>query len=207
MSRSAYDQWASIYDAVYSYVRDDIPFYVKEALDSGGDVLELGCGTGRVTIPIAQAGINIVGLDFSEAMLDIARSKAEGLPGNSGELSLQLGDMRDFDLGRQFSLIIIPFRGFLSLLSVEDEISTLREIRRHLLPDGRLVGREYIARNPRRADRRPGSFKVNINTGKWADFACDAKGGDVVSLAAYLSGAGQAEAARALADMLGLRHD
>ncbi|MCH7625098.1 MAG: class I SAM-dependent methyltransferase [Chloroflexi bacterium] len=144
MSRSAYDQWASIYDAVYSYVRDDIPFYVKEALDSGGDVLELGCGTGRVTIPIAQAGVNIVGLDFSEAMLDIARSKAEGLPGNSGELSLQLGDMRDFDLGRQFSLIIIPFRGFLSLLSVEDEISTLREIRRHLLPDGRLVFNIFV---------------------------------------------------------------
>lgn len=76
------------------------------------------------------------------------------------------------------------------------------------LPDGRLVGREYEARNPRRADRRPGSFKVNVNTGKWADFACDAKGGDVVSLAAYLSGTGQAEAARALAGMLGVRgHD
>ena len=75
------------------------------------------------------------------------------------------------------------------------------------LPNGRLVGHEFEARNPRRADRRPGSFRVNVTTGKWADFACDAKGGDVVSLAAYLSGTGQAEAARALGAILGLRHD
>ena len=68
MSPSAYDQWASIYDSVYSYVRDDIPFYVKQALDSGGDVLELGCGTGRVTIPIAEAGVDIVGLDLDHAL-------------------------------------------------------------------------------------------------------------------------------------------
>ncbi len=87
-------------------------------------------------------------------------------------------------------------------------LASLPTLLRRWLPDGRQVGREYVARNPRRADRRPGSFKVNVNTGKWADFACDAKGGDVVSLAAYLTGAGQAEAARALAEMLGVRsHD
>ena len=86
-------------------------------------------------------------------------------------------------------------------------LASLMALLRRWLPDGRLVGREYIARTPRRADKRPGSFKVNINTGKWADFAKDDKGGDVVSLAAYLSGTGQVEAARALADMLGLRHD
>ncbi len=74
------------------------------------------------------------------------------------------------------------------------------------LPDGRVVGREYEARNPTRADRRPGSFRINVSSGKWADFATGDKGGDLVSLAAYLSGTGQAEAARALADMLGVRH-
>ncbi len=74
------------------------------------------------------------------------------------------------------------------------------------LPDGRLVGREYTARNPTRADMRLGSFRNNVNSGRWADFATGDKGGDVVSLAAYLSGTGQAEAARALADMLGVRH-
>ena len=86
-------------------------------------------------------------------------------------------------------------------------LASLPALLRRWLPDGRLVGREYTARNPSRADRRPGSFKVNVNTGRWADLATDDAGGDVVSLAAYLSGTGQAEAARALAEMLGVRHD
>ncbi len=87
-------------------------------------------------------------------------------------------------------------------------LASLPALLRRWLPDGRLVGREFTARNPRRADRRPGSFKVNVSTGKWADFATGDKGGDVVSLAAYLSGTGQADAARALADLLGVhRHD
>jgi hypothetical protein len=72
------------------------------------------------------------------------------------------------------------------------------------LPGGRFDGNEYIALNPRRADRRPGSFKVNIRTGKWADFACDVTGGDAVSLAAYLSGLSQSDAARRLQATLGL---
>ena len=74
------------------------------------------------------------------------------------------------------------------------------------LPDGRRRGREYIARNPLRADRHAGSFSVNLSTGRWADFAVGARGSDPVSLAAYLSGLGQAEAARRLADMLGVHH-
>jgi hypothetical protein len=73
------------------------------------------------------------------------------------------------------------------------------------LPDGRREGCEWTARNPTRADRRPGSFRVNIRTGRWADFACGAKGGDVVSLAAYLSGTSQVEGARRLGVMLGLK--
>ena len=85
-------------------------------------------------------------------------------------------------------------------------LASLPALLRRWLPDGRQVGREFVARNPRRADKRAGSFKVNTRTGRWADFATGDAGGDVVSLAAYLSGAGQAEAARALADMLGVRH-
>ncbi len=73
------------------------------------------------------------------------------------------------------------------------------------LPGGRQVGHEFVVRNPKRADKRPGSFRINVRTGKWADFATGDAGGDVVSLAAYLSGAGQAEAARSLADMLRVR--
>ncbi len=84
-------------------------------------------------------------------------------------------------------------------------LASLSALLRRWLPDGRLLGHEYTACNPTREDRQPGSFRINVNSGKWADFATGDKGGDVVSLAA--NGTGQAEAARALADMLGLRHD
>ena len=73
------------------------------------------------------------------------------------------------------------------------------------LPDGRREGNEWVARNPTRADTRPGSFKINLRTGKWADFATGHKGGDAISLAAHLHGLTQVEAARKLAAMLGLR--
>lgn len=72
------------------------------------------------------------------------------------------------------------------------------------LPDGRREGREWVARNPRRPDRRLGSFRINLDTGRWADFATGDKGGDVISLAAYLGHLNQAQAAIALADMLGV---
>jgi hypothetical protein len=86
-------------------------------------------------------------------------------------------------------------------------LASLPALLRRWLPSGRLVGREYEARNPTRADRRTGSFRVNVSTGKWADFATGDVGGDVISLAAYLAGTSQAEAARALANMLRVRHD
>ena len=72
------------------------------------------------------------------------------------------------------------------------------------MPGGKRIGREYVTLNPTRADRRAGSFKINLQTGRWADFATGDKGGDAVSLAAYLFGLRQSEAARRLADALGL---
>jgi len=72
------------------------------------------------------------------------------------------------------------------------------------LPDGRKQGHEWVARNPRRNDREPGSFKVNLHTGRWSDFATNDRGGDPVSLAAYLFGLSQRDAAEQLAKMLGL---
>ena len=144
MSESSYDEWAEVYDSVYSYVTEDIPFYVDEARRSGGPVLELGCGTGRVAIPIAQAGVNIVGLDFSPAMLRVARGKAAGLTGTGRPLTLVEGDMRDISLDQRFSLVIIPFRGFLALLTVDDQIQALDSIRRHLATDGRLIFSVFV---------------------------------------------------------------
>jgi hypothetical protein len=85
--------------------------------------------------------------------------------------------------------------------------ATLRELPRLLarwLPDGRLIGREWTARNPRRADRHPGSFRVNLRSGRWADFATADRGGDPVSLAAFLFGLSQVDAACRLAAMLGV---
>ncbi len=75
------------------------------------------------------------------------------------------------------------------------------------LPDGELIGHEWVARNPRRNDRHPGSFKINVMTGRWADFATGDAGGDPISLLAYLRGLSQHEAARLLAHELRCRND
>ena len=83
-------------------------------------------------------------------------------------------------------------------------LAVLPGLLRRWLPDGRLAGREFVARNPRRNDTKPGSFSINVSTGRWADFASGDKGGDALSLAAYLFDLSQAEAARRLADMLGV---
>ena len=85
-------------------------------------------------------------------------------------------------------------------------LARLPDLVRTWLPGGRVNGREYVARNPLRTDRRLGSFSINLHTGKWGDFAIGVHGGDVVSLFAYLKGIGQGEAARYLADLLGVGH-
>ena len=139
-----FDSWADIYDSVYSYVRADIPFYVELAREAGGPVLELGCGTGRVALPIAEAGAEIVGIDSSEAMLAVARHKAEARPALGDKLTLLRGDMRDLSLGRRFGLVIIPFGGFLSLLTVEDQMKTLNGIKQHLSPRGTLAFNIFV---------------------------------------------------------------
>lgn len=71
-------------------------------------------------------------------------------------------------------------------------------------PDGKREAGEWVARNPRRTDRKPGSFKINLTSGKWGDWSTGNKGGDLISLAAYLFGLNQAEAAKRVAEMMGL---
>lgn len=82
-------------------------------------------------------------------------------------------------------------------------IDALPWLLEHWLPGGRVVGAEYIVRNPTRADRHPGSFKINIHTGAWADFATDERGGDPIALHAYLTDQSQAAAAHAIVQLLG----
>ena len=137
MDISPYDAWADIYDSVFSYVNEDIPFYVDEAVRSGGPVVELGCGTGRVALQIALGGIDVVGLDSSSLMIKKARQKAEQK--GVSNLKLVQADMIDFKFDDKFPLAIVPFRGLLSLLSVEDTERTLLNIRRHLTPGGKLI--------------------------------------------------------------------
>jgi hypothetical protein len=96
-------------------------------------------------------------------------------------------------------------RGRIDFRKVSSEAAARAEtILRRWLPDGHREGLEWVARNPRRDDRRAGSFKVNLRTGAWGDFATGDKGGDLVSLAAFLFGLTQAEAAKRVADMLGI---
>lgn len=139
-----YDQYAFISD-LYDYVapyrsRSDIGFFVDGAQASRGPVLELGCGTGRVLIPVARAGIEIVGLDLSPRMLQVCRTRLQNeLESVGSRIRLVQGDMRDFELEKRFNLITLPFRPFQHLIRVGDQLSCLRSIHRHLADGGHLV--------------------------------------------------------------------
>ncbi|MFN0147497.1 MAG: class I SAM-dependent methyltransferase, partial [Dehalococcoidia bacterium] len=103
-------------------------------------VLELGCGTGRVTLPMAEAGFEVVGLDLSAGMLAEAERKLADMDEDvRRRVQFIQGDMADFDLGRLFALVVIPFRAFQLLLTTDDERRCLDCVRRHLRPGGRLV--------------------------------------------------------------------
>ncbi len=132
------DAWADLYDRVHT-LKEDIPFWVREAKSCGGPVLELGCGTGRVAIPVAQAGVQITGVDNSPDMLSRARDKARRLGLAGDTLKFRLGDMRDFRLRQKFPLVIVPFRSFQLLLSVADQRQALENVKRHLTSEGRLI--------------------------------------------------------------------
>lgn len=133
---SAYDELGSAYDAWCRSVTEDIDFYVDLALRSGGPVLEIGIGSGRVAVPTALAGVEVVGVDTSPAMLDLARAKAAA---HGLELDLRLGDMRDLpDLGR-FPLITVPFRALLHLRDDGERLAVLSGLRRRLRPGGTLA--------------------------------------------------------------------
>ena len=135
-----FDLWAEWYDVYYSTVPEvETSFYVDLAVDSGGPVLEIGVGTGRIAIPTASAGVDVTGLDLNQAMLDRAGAKLErGLP-VAGALAFVKADMREFDLGKLFPLVTIPSNTLLLALTQEDQLRTLKCAARHLEPEGRLV--------------------------------------------------------------------
>lgn len=132
---------AEFYDEVVPYrERQDVGLFVELAKESGGAVLEMGCGTGRVLIPTARAGIEIVGLDLSDAMLGICRQNLLAEPQEvRDKVQLAQGDMCTFDAGRVFNLVTIPFRPYQHLATVDDQMRCLINAHRHLRVGGRLV--------------------------------------------------------------------
>jgi SAM-dependent methyltransferase len=103
---------------------------------ASGPVLELGCGTGQLIVPIAQRGVDVTGLDLSPAMLEHARAGAE----RAGvEVEWVEGDMRDFDLARQFDLVFVGSNSLSHLHDLESQRKFFAAVRRHLTPRGRLV--------------------------------------------------------------------
>jgi SAM-dependent methyltransferase len=131
---------AAFYDRHFTGLEGDVEFYLEEALRAKGSVLELGCGTGRMLIPFAQAGIRVTGLDRSAAMLDIARAQLDQLDAPTRHrIRLVEGDMRDFTLGRRFKLVLMPYRTFMHLMTPEDQVYALMCIRNHMAASGRLA--------------------------------------------------------------------
>ena len=143
MTSALYDSFIADYYDESPVVKgrlQDVAFYRDAAREFGDPVLELGCGTGRITMALAQAGKRVTGLDLSERMLERAVKKRAALfPEERERVHLVQGDMAQFDLGEKFRLIIIPFRPLQHLMEVKQQMDCLECVRKHLAPGGRLV--------------------------------------------------------------------
>jgi ubiquinone/menaquinone biosynthesis C-methylase UbiE len=162
---SQYDSIASIYDPWSRSVTEDVDFYVEEAVASGGPVVELAVGTGRIAVPIAKAGVPVIGVDLSKGMLSVAREQAEERS-VSHLLELRVGDMRDPPVPERVPLVICPFRSMLHLPDEEEKFRALRAARSLLRPGGRICfdvfcpSREDIEETQARwMEREPGIFE------------------------------------------------
>jgi SAM-dependent methyltransferase len=133
-----YDTIARLYDPWSVSVVEDISFYVDEALASGGPVVELGVGTGRIAIPVAAAGIDVIGIDASAEMLAVCRARAREA-GLESRLDLRLGDLRRPPVEGPVPLVTCPFRAYLHLASDEERLEALRAALALLEDGGRLV--------------------------------------------------------------------
>jgi SAM-dependent methyltransferase len=163
LSASPYDAIARLYDPWSASVTEDVEFYVEEARAAGGPVVELACGTGRISVPVAQAGVRVIGVDGSPGMLEVAREHAA----RAGvELDLRLGDLRDPPVAERVPLVLIPFRSLLHMTTEADRLAALQAARGLLEPGGRLVF-DVFAPSPedveethgRWLEREPGIFE------------------------------------------------
>jgi SAM-dependent methyltransferase len=160
---SSYDAIAELYDPWSASVVEDVAFYLEEARRSGGPVLELGVGTGRIAVPIAADGIRVIGVDSSRAMLDVCARRA-ALAGV--QLDLRMGDLREPPVEERVPLVICPFRSLLHMHTDEDRLSVLRAAHDLLEPGGRFVfdvfapdAADIAQTHDRWLEREPGIFE------------------------------------------------
>ena len=160
---SVYDHipdFGLLYDSVPLYLeRKDLDFYVAEAKAVAGSVLEIGCGTGRILLPMARAGCAVTGIDSSQQMLQRCRAKLVAEPAAiRARARVESHDMRDFNLDTKFPLIIAPFRVLQHLTTIDDQLRFLATIARHLAPQGHFI---FDVFNPR-FDRLVGAGGVEV---------------------------------------------
>jgi SAM-dependent methyltransferase len=135
---SDFDRFARFYDLDYEPFQDDVALYLGFAERTGGPLLELGCGTGRLLLPLARAGFQVTGVDLSGKMLDVARHKV-AVAGLEEQVRLLQADMRHVDLPQQFRLAFIAINSFMHLTTPEDQLAALQAWHRLLRPGGLLI--------------------------------------------------------------------
>jgi SAM-dependent methyltransferase len=155
---SEYDAIAELYDPWSRSVTEDVGFYVAEARKAGGPVVELGVGTGRIAVPVAAAGVPVIGVDSSAGMLEVCRRRAEQA-GVERLLDLRLGDLRDPPVDVRVRLVTSPFRALLHLETDADRRSALAAAFRLLEPGGRFVFDVFA----------PSSEDVEETHGRWLE--------------------------------------
>lgn len=135
MSEAHYDRIADLYDA-FVQTNLDVPFFISEAKKANGEILELMAGTGRVTLPLVEAGLPVTAVDYSHEMLERLRQKL-----NTRGLSADVrqADIRQLDLGKRYSQIIIPFQAFPELTATTDQQAAITRIHDHLADDGTFI--------------------------------------------------------------------
>ena len=135
---SAYDAISDLYDPWSRSVTEDVGFYVAEARKAQGTVVELGVGTGRIAVPVASAGVPVIGVDSSAGMLEVCRRRAEAA-GVGRLLDLRLGDLRHPPVTERVRLVLSPFRALLHLETDVERREALAACHSLLVPGGRFV--------------------------------------------------------------------
>ena len=180
-----YDRIARFYDPWSRSVVEDVEFYVEEALASGGPVVELAVGTGRIAVPIAEAGLEVIGVDSSPEMLAVARERAAAA-GVSERLDLRVGDLRAPPVGERVPLAICPFRSLLHMETESEKLKALRAVHGLLEPGGRFVfdvfspsADDIAETHDRWLEREPGIFERAVWNESTRTLALSVRSSDV----------------------------